>query len=303
MRRAAEVAVAAGLLLAAGIAPAQPAAQTPAPPPLRFGVVTFYNPRSMFQKYQPLVDYLTAKTGSRWELAISGSYESTVESLCSGGLAIAYLGPSTYVRAQELCGATPVVKLLTGGRPTYRSFIVVREESTIRGLDDLKGRSFGFGSPLSTSSHLMPRAMLRRAGIRPGVDVACKYYMHHESAARAVLLGEVDAGGVRDIVAEKFLGRGLRVLARSEEMPNFPFVVGPKTPRGVAQELVRVLVTLPASDDAARSTIAGWDEELAGGFALADAAEYGSLRTLGDQVFGRRWERLPEKALECHGEP
>jgi phosphonate transport system substrate-binding protein len=298
MRRLADVRVAAALLLGATMAPAQPAAQAPASP-LRFGVVTFYNPRSMFQKYQPLVDYLAARTGLPWELAISGSYESTVEDLCSGRLAIAYLGPSTFVRAQDLCRATPVVKLLTGGRPTYRSFIVVREKSAIRDLNDLKGRSFGFGSPLSTSSHLMPRAMLQRAGIRPGVDVACKYYMHHESAARAVLLGEVDAGGVRDVVAEKFLGRGLRVLARSEEMPNFPFVVGPKTPHGVTQELIRVLVTLPASDESARAAIAGWDEELAGGFAPADAAEYASLRTLGDRVFGRRWEKLSEKALEC----
>lgn len=301
MRRIAEIFAVAVLLLTFRIAPAQPKA--PAPAPLKFGVVTFYNPRSMFQKYQPLVDYLTAKTGMPWELAISGSYESTVESLCSGRLAIAYLGPSTYVRAQDLCGATPVVKLLTGGRPTYRSFIVVREASPIRGLNDLKGRSFGFGSPLSTSSHLMPRAMLQRAGIRPGIDVACKYYMHHESAARAVLLGEVDAGGVRDVVAEKFLGRGLRVLDRSEEMPNFPFVVGPKTPRGVTQEVIRVLVNLPASDATARNTIAGWDEELAGGFALADPAEYDLLRTLGDRVFGRRWETLPEKALECRGGP
>ena len=297
MARAADAGLAAALFLGMATAPAQPA--TPAPAPLRFGVVTFYNPRSMFQKYQPLVDYLTEKTGSPWELAISGSYESTVEGLCSGRLAFAYLGPSTYVRAQVLCGATPLVKLLTGGRPTYRSFIVVRDESPIRRLDDLKGRSFGFGSPLSTSSHLMPRAMLQRAGIRPGADVACRYYMHHESAARAVLLGEVDAGGVRDVVAEKFIGRGLRVLARSEEMPNFPFVVGPKTTRAVAQELVRVLVAVPARDPAARATIAGWDEELAGGFAPADPAEYESLRALGDRVFGRHWERLSEKALEC----
>jgi phosphonate transport system substrate-binding protein len=300
MGRLAEAAAA--LFLAAGAAVAAPD-PPPAAAPLRFGVVTFYNPRSMFQKYQPLVDYLSTRTGVPWELAISGSYESTVEALCSGRLAIAYLGPSTYVRAQDECAATPIVKLVTGGRPTYRSIIVVRDGSPIRKLADLKGRSFGFGSPLSTSSHLMPRAMLQAAGVRPGVDFACRYYMHHESAVRAVLLGEVDAAGVRDIVAEKYLGHGLRVVARSEDLPNFPFVASPKTPRLVTEQVIRVLVTLPASDPGARETIAGWDEELSGGFALAASPEYEPLRALADRVFGHGWEKLPERALECRGEP
>jgi phosphonate transport system substrate-binding protein len=269
--------------------------------PLRLGVVTFYNPRLMYLKYQPLVDYLSARTGARWELAISGSYESTVESLCSGAIALAYLGPLTYVRARELCGATPVVKLLTNGQPTFRSFIVVREDGPIKSLADLRGRSFGFGSPLSTSSHIVPRATLARAGLRPGVDVRCRYYRHHDSAARAVLLGEVDAAGVRDIVAEEFAGRGLRILDRSEAVPNFPFVVAPKVSAKVVRDVVRALVTIPAVDGEARATIARWDEELAGGFARASADEFEPLGRLGEQVFGKGWTTLPERALECDG--
>jgi phosphonate transport system substrate-binding protein len=290
------------LLLAAIVLGASGAAAAPPQDaPLRLGVVTFYNPRLMFLKYQPLVDYLTQRTGSRWELAISSSYGETVERLCSGEVALAYLGPLTYVRARELCGATPIVKLVTKGRPTFRSFIVVRDDSPIRTLADLRGKSFGFGSPLSTSSHIVPRATLAMAGIRPGVDVRCRYYNHHDSAARAVLLGEVDAAGVRDLVAEGFAGRGLRVIDRSQPLPNFPFVVGPRVPESVVRDVVRTLVQVPIQEPAARATIATWDEELAGGFARADAAEFEPLRELGEQVFGPRWTTLPEKALQCDG--
>lgn len=270
-------------------------------PPLRFGVVTFYNPRLMYLKYQPLVDYLSQRTGRRWELAISGSYENAVEGLCRGRFALAYLGPLTFVRAHELCGATPIVKLLTNGQPTFRSFIVVREDASIHSLADLRGKSFGFGSPLSTSSHIVPRAMLARAGLRPGVNVQCRYFRHHDSAARAVLLGEVDAAGVRDIVGEEFAHRGLRILDRSTPVPNFPFVVGPRTPTQVVRDVVRALVIVPQLEPDVRASMARWDEELAGGFARADPEEFEPLRRLGEQVFGKSWAGLPERALECDG--
>jgi phosphonate transport system substrate-binding protein len=292
------VALLAAVLLAPVSAPASDAAGVA---PLRLGVVTFYNPRLMYLKYQPLVDYLTETTSSHWELAISSSYESTVQALCDGRLAVAYLGPLTYVRARELCGAVPVVKLATHGSPTFESVIVVREDSGIRSLSDLRGKSFGFGSPLSTSSHIMPRAVLERAGLRPGADVQCRYFMHHESAARAVLMREVDAAGVRDIVADEFAKRGLRVLHRSDPLPNFPFVAGPKAPASVMREMVHALVIRPTSDPVARARIASWDEELAGGFTHAATSEFEPLRVLGERMFGPRWTLVPERVLQCGG--
>ncbi len=93
------------------------------------GVVGFYNPRLMYFKYQELVDYLTEATGDRWELAVTLDYGETVRALCSGGLDLAYLGPFTYLRVHEACGATPVVRLNTRGSPTYRSVIMVRRDS------------------------------------------------------------------------------------------------------------------------------------------------------------------------------
>ena len=59
---------------------------------------------------------------------------------------------------------------------------------------------------------------------------------------------------------------------------------------------------LERADPKARAAIAGWDEELAGGFAPADAAEYEPLGKLGERLFGERWATLSEKALECEGE-
>ncbi|HQT93890.1 MAG TPA: phosphate/phosphite/phosphonate ABC transporter substrate-binding protein [Thermoanaerobaculaceae bacterium] len=287
----------ASLLVAHAVVAVEPPGA--ARPALRFGVVSFYNPRLMYIKYQPLVDYLSSATGQAWELVIGASYERTVEDLCAGRLAVAYLGPYSYARANAACGALPVVKLNTDGKSTYRSVIMVRKDSTISSLKELAGKRFGFGSPMSTSSHVMPRAMLEDAGLHPGADFTCRYYFHHERAARAVLLGEVDACGIRDIVGEKFTHRELRVLATSDGIPNFPFVVGPKSPPELREELLRALVTRPAVDPAVAATIRSWDEELAGGFVPATDADYAPVRLLAVRVFGPNALTLRENELEC----
>jgi phosphonate transport system substrate-binding protein len=266
---------------------------------MRFGAVSFYNPRVMYLKYQPVVDYLSEHTPYRWELVVLNSYEQTVDDLCSGGLSMAYLGPLTYVLAHARCGALPLVRLNTGGSATYQSLIMVRRDSTIASLAELAGRSVGFGAPLSTSSHLMPRWMLLSAGLKPGTDVRCVYYGHHERAARAVTLGEVDACGIRDIVGRKFEQRGLRVLAASPPMPNFPLAVAADSPQELRQAVIRALVVLPETDPAERHAMAEWDEELSGGFTIASDDSFDPIRRLARFVFGGGYLTLDAAAMRC----
>ncbi|HEX7623444.1 MAG TPA: PhnD/SsuA/transferrin family substrate-binding protein, partial [Anaeromyxobacteraceae bacterium] len=201
------------------------------PPRLRFGVVTVYTPRVMYLKYQPLANYLEVATGKPWDLVLVASYERAVEDICSGKLTMAYLGPYTYARARAACQVVPVVKLNTHGKATYRGLVLVRVDSKLRRLEDLAGKSFGFGPPMSTASCVVARSMLEDAGLHVGVDLTCRHYARHEQAARAVLLGEVDACAVRDIVGDKFVARqALRVLARSDEIPNFVLALAPGSP-------------------------------------------------------------------------
>ncbi len=301
MRRSAATAVALLFLLVFPCPARQAAEPGVEEEPLLFGVVSFYYPRLMFLKYGPLVEYLSENTGGHWELRLGATYEQTVGDLCAGRLTAAYLGPLTYIRAHAACGAEPVARLHTDGRETYRSYILVRQDSPIRELADLRDKRFAFGSPVSTSSHLVPRAILVEAGLEPGVNVRCSYLEHHEEAARAVQMGEADACGVRDIVGDRFLSRGLRLLTESDPIPNFPIVVAPGTTADLRRELARVLVDLPRDDPATAQAMTAWDRELAGGFARATDAEYDTIRDLAKRILGVGALTVPESALRCAG--
>jgi phosphonate transport system substrate-binding protein len=281
--------------------PGASAERTAEEEPLLFGVVSFYYPRRMFLKYEPLVSYLSGCTGRRWELRLGATYDQTVSELCSGRLTAAYLGPLTYIRAHAACDTEPVARLNTGGRETYRSYILVRADSPIREITDLRGKRMAFGSALSTSSHLVPRAILVEAGMDLQKDVICSYLEHHEEAARAVVAGEVDACGVRDIVGDRFLTKGLRLLVQSDPIPNFPIAVAPGVGDDLRQTLTHVLVDLPREDPAKAAIMAGWDRELADGFAPATDAEYDRIRELATEVLGAGALALPEEALRCAG--
>lgn len=291
--------VASGLVLALAGLLAE-ASQAPQPA-LHLGVVDVYNPRLMFLKHQPMVDYLTRATGRPWDLVVVPSDERLAQALCSGKVTAAFIGAFTYVRARAACQALPVATLATAGKPAYHSLIMVRADSPLKTLKDLAGKGFGFGPPMATASHLVARAMLGDAGLRPGIDITCRYYTRQEEAARAVLLGEVDACGVREFVGEQYTRRGLRVLARSEEIPGFLIALAPGNPPALGDELIRALITLPGQDPATAEVIRSWDEEVAGGFLRASDAAYEPVRRLALQLFGPSALTLPETSLECRG--
>lgn len=263
------------------------------------GVVGFYNPRLLYAKYQTLVDYLRETTGESWELAVSIDYQETVDDFCSGKLDLVYFGPFTYLRVRDACGASPVVRLNTNGSASYTSLIMVPRDSPFKTLADLEGRTVAYGSPLSTSSHLVPRLMLQNAGLHAGEGYECRYFGHHDRAIRAVFMGSADACGVRDIVGERFTERGLRILARSEPIPNFPLVIRPEASDAFRQSMIEVLIDRPARDPEVMRRMQAWDEEIASGFAPVSDADYDPLRKLAKVVFGGRWLTDPPERLEC----
>lgn len=251
---------------------------------VRFGIIPRDNPRIAFEKYQVLMDYLSEATASEFELVLGKTYEDTVEALGRGDVDMALLGPLTYLEAYNRHGAVSTLKSLTeSGKPFYAGVIVVRADSPIRDIRDLKGRSVAFAAHKSTSGNRFARYMLAEAGIHLKDLSKYKNFSFHDSVIRRVLAGEFDAGAVRDSRVERYVPDKLRVIATSGPIPTGPLVAGPRTSYKVVESVRSALLNLGKSEKG-KAVLAKLDPELRGGFVATSDADYEGVRKMINEV-------------------
>jgi phosphonate transport system substrate-binding protein len=177
----------------------------PAERMLRVSAIPDEAPTELQRKFAPLGRYLERETGMKVQFIPVTDYAAVVESLAAGRLDLAWLGGFTYVQAKDRThgAVTPIVQREEDERFTSK-FITANE--TIHTLADLKGKTFAFGSPASTSGHLMPRYFLLQAGVDPDRDFRyIAYSGAHDATAAFVQSGKVDAGVLNASVWDKLV--------------------------------------------------------------------------------------------------
>lgn len=247
-------------------------------PIIRFGVIPRYNPLVMYKRYQPILDYLTAETPYRFELKISRDYPEAVRFLQLGVTQISSLGDVTFAEANLRYQAVPILKPLNReGKPFYRSAIIVRADSPLRSIKELRGKKVAFGSLHSTSGNLIPRYLLWDNGVRMQDLKSFSNLQHHDAVAKAVLKGQFDAGAVKDVVAKKYEPHGLRILAWSGPIPAVPFVVRRDTSPLVVTAITQALLKLDRNNPRHREIMKTWDDEFNNGFVPAQQGDYAMI--------------------------
>jgi phosphonate transport system substrate-binding protein len=162
-------------------------------------------PTELVRKFEPLGRYLESKIGMKVEFLPVTDYAAVVEGLAAKKLDMAWLGGFTFVQARLRTGnAIPIVQRAEDER--FVSRFVTSTSSGINGLEDLRGKTFAFGSASSTSGHLMPRYFLLQAKIDPDKDMKrVAYSGAHDATAAFVESGRVDAGVLNASVWDKLV--------------------------------------------------------------------------------------------------
>lgn len=245
-----------------------------------FGVIPRDNPRIMYEKYQPLLDYLASITSYTYELVLKKNYEETVAALGSGEVDVALLGPLTYLEAHARYGAVSILKAKgADGTASYRSVIIKKKDTPIKDLHGLKGKSVAFASSKSTSGNLMPRYLLANSGIHLSDLSTYANFDFHDSVVKAILKGQYAAGAVRDSVARKYMKLGIEAIAESETIPTGPLVAGPGTPYAVIENIKKALLKLSPQDEDGQKILKRLDEDYRNGFVDAVDKDYGDIRS------------------------
>lgn len=247
-------------------------------PVLRFGIVPLESPTEMFRKFSPLAEYISKKLGKTVELRVAIDFDGAINDIGKDITQLCYMTPSTYIEAQRKYGIKVLVKALRDGKPYHRSVIITRTGSDISSIDGIKGRTFAFGDVKSTSSHIIPRSMLKDAGIDITDLQYYNYLGHHDEVARAVLKGDFDAGGVMESTAYKFKEQGLRLLKLSDEIPEFNICFNSAVDESDISIIKTALLSLSDSTPEGATILKSIDKNYTG-FVEAKDSDYNDVRS------------------------
>jgi phosphonate transport system substrate-binding protein len=249
------------LLMAAALALATLAAH--AQGVLRVSAIPDEAPTELQRKFKPLGDYLTQETGMDVQFTPVTDYAAVVEGLATGKIDLAWLGGFTYVQAKLRTqgGAQPLVQRAEDEK--FTSKFIVPASSTAKSLADLKGKNFAFGSPSSTSGHLMPRHFLAKEGIEPDRDFkAVAFSGAHDATVAFVAAGRADAGVLNASVWDKLVEQNnpnaakVRVLATTPPYYDYNWTVRPGLDAALAKKLKDAFLKLDPANPAHKEVMA-----------------------------------------------
>lgn len=242
---------------------------------LTIGAVAMDAPIEMIKRITPLADYLSKETGYTVRFRPAPNLATAVKDLGENTVQIAYLTPMAYIAAHEQYRAMPLVAPLTRGQSTFHLLVVVQRDSPYRKLADLAGKRFAFGDP---KAYLQP-AVLLDAGVRKEDFSEVAYLKHYDNIAKAVLLGDFDAGIMKDTVYEKFAAQGLRVVHTSPPLASYVFAVNARLDATTQQKLKQAFLKLNKAPAAQRGVLQALDQGY-DGFQVVNDAHYDRERAL-----------------------
>jgi phosphonate transport system substrate-binding protein len=265
--------------------------------PLRFA--TFLAP-NMLPVYRFLADRIADRLGRPVELVVGTSFDQFEQGevdlgvIC--GLPYVWLADRRPPPVEPL--AAPVLAgERYGGRPVYYSDVIVRHDSPITCLEELRGCSWAYNEPASHSGHTVTLSSLVRMGARPGFFARVVEAGFHQRAIRLVDAGAVDAAAIdSQVLAVELrdhpdLG-GLRVVGSFGPSTIQPVVAASRLPDQLKDEVRKLLLEL-GDEPSARPAL---DHGFIEGFSAIDDAAYDDIRAMLATIQTAEWTALTQTA-------
>jgi phosphonate transport system substrate-binding protein len=236
----------------------------------RIGLLGGENTQDRLKRYDAFQRLLQQSLGIPVKIFPAADYAGVMQGLAAGQLDATEFSPSAFAGTWLDCKCVEpvVVPLEKDGSIFYIAAMVVRKDSGINSIDDMKGHSLAFTDPNSASGYLIPSVTLRAKGI----DLSDgRFFSHtgfsggHEQGVVAVLNRQYDAcvvwssgqgdeatgytrGVLRSMVDKGMLKMAdVKVIWTSDKVPNGPWTLRSALPPGLRQAFHDFMRDLPVS--------------------------------------------------------
>ena len=259
---------------------------------IRIGITPCTDILKTFKIFQPLSLYLQDKLNRPVQLIIPKDFYEFETLAKNNKIDFAYQAPHTYIRLAKLYNKNNLLKSLTPkGDTTHHGVVIVRKDSAIKTLADLKGKVIMFGSKLSTAKSMATKELLKNNNIDINKDL--KNYIYGgscESIALNIFLKSVDAGAICDYSFEEINdpedtteaeipANQMRIIAETIEIPTWIFTALQKTDSQVVTEVFNALGELNGENEQQEHILEAAE---IGGFVPANDSDYEQIRQMAE---------------------
>ena len=246
------------------------------PTPFAFGVLNHRSLQATAAYWNPILKYVSARSGVPLELHIGRTANETTDRVVSGQLDFAYTN-HLFTPKRDRLGWRVLARQDSEG---IRGQVVVLDSSPVKSLQELAGKNVAFANPYGFTGYYVPMDALLRAGI----EVAPLFSGNQEAAMGQLLSGEVAAAGVNHQVMASFAQRRqmkYRVLAESEPYFDLAVMASPRVSQADGEKVRQAFVSMSRDPEGQRVLqLAAQSLELtkARGFVVADDSNYRNYR-------------------------
>jgi phosphonate transport system substrate-binding protein len=213
-----------------------------------------------------------AKQGLDFDYILYTNYERQVAAQFAGQIHVAWNSPLAWIQSERIAAATGRKAEAIVMRDTdcdLTSIIVIRSDSPIHAIADLKGRRVAVGAADSPQATLIPLSFLGAQGLDPGTDFEVMYFdklpgKHGDhiggerDAVRSLLRGDADAACMIDGNHLLFSQEGviqsgaIRVLATTPKYDHCNFTVLDGAPGELVDRFRELLLGMSYADPSVR---------------------------------------------------
>ena len=237
-----------------------------------------------------MLAYMKQSFGIDVSGAVGTSYTAVIEAMRSKKVDIAFYGPFSYILAHEEANAQALIQGQDkdGKLAVYNSLIIVPADSTITSLADIKGKSFSFVDPASTSGHLVPSyTLLQKVGLKE-TDYKPIYAGSHPASYQAVANKKVEAGAIASDTFASGIAAGtidaskVKIIDTSFPIPGSPIAIRGDIPAADQEMFLQLFLSIndqPKDSTLFKSTVSGLGSGTVK-MLKADDATYNELRKI-----------------------
>jgi phosphonate transport system substrate-binding protein len=224
------------LLTLWGVVIATPSPAYETPNIIKFAVYPYKSPKSVIEVFGPISARLEKKLGKKVQLVSAPDTASFLAKGLAGEYDLALSSPAIYYK---MLPARYTV--IARGVPSFWAGAIVRQDSEIKNIEQCRGKKVAAIGEHSYAGYMFFKDLLVKQKIDPAKDLNIQFLGKVDTVIYGVLNKKYDVGLLRidtletpDFIA---LRDQFRIIARSPEIPQFPFVVK----KGMDQQTVTAI--------------------------------------------------------------